>query len=659
MEVTGSSTAGDFAPSIENARIRVGGHGRLPAPSRKTPPELMTGSEDSQWIEVKGVVQSVSTENRLPPDMRAGPPQLILAIGSGRNRFNARIRNFDAGVDYRRLVDAVVSVRGACGTLFNRRRQLVGVQLFVPGMEHVRIEADASADPYELPILPINSLMQFTPAAAAGRRIHVRGAVTLVRPGQWIFVQDASGGAVLKTSSGTQVNRGDLVDATGFPTPGSYAPILSDGDFRRIGSGGLPAPVDMTNATSLSGDHDAELVTIQGYLVDQSRQGPDHVVTLQLGDSIFAGRLEEKQVTDRVRSFAKGSLLRLTGVWSPEMDENQKPLSYRVLLNSADGIVLVRSAPFWTGRRVAGILGVLGGVILLGAVWVTILRRRVREQTETMRAALESTADGILAVNPEGEVVAYNQKFAAMWGIPAALLRLRDGNLIFERVSKSLQDSGGFMERTMVLREDCEAKTDEILHCRDGKIIEQHSEPQRINGKGVGRVWGFRDVTEQRRGQEAIERARDAAELANRTKSEFLANMSHEIRTPMNGVIGMTETALDTDLTDEQRDCLDTVRTSAESLLTVINDILDFSKIEAGKLTLEVAEFNLDELPAGRDSRRGRPGRPQGTGTVVREPSGASRISAGRRRTASPGRRESGWECGEVHRGGRSRTERG
>jgi len=140
------------------------------------------------------------------------------------------------------------------------------------------------------------------------------------------------------------------------------------------------------------------------------------------------------------------------------------------------------------------------------------------------------------------------------------------------------------------------ANTEVIQYSKSGRKYYLHLEVQVVRNQ-AGQVENYiaieNDITSRVETESQLRRAKAEADAASRAKSEFLASMSHEIRTPMNGVIGMTSILMETTLTGEQRNFVNTIRTSGEALLTIINDILDFSKIESGKMELEKAPFEL------------------------------------------------------------------
>ncbi len=225
------------------------------------------------------------------------------------------------------------------------------------------------------------------------------------------------------------------------------------------------------------------------------------------------------------------------------------------------------------------------------------MRASLEQERDRLRTLIDNLPDYIFIKDKDCRLIVINRALVEMLGCESEEEII--GRTDYEFMSKELADF--YHEDDLrVLRtgESLVNREEELSTDRGHRWLLTTKVPLRSSDgeKVVGLVGICRDITQRKRAEEELRAAKEAADAANRAKSEFLANMSHEIRTPMNAIFGMTDLVLDTELTREQRDYLETVKDSAEALMGVINDILDFSKIEAGKIELDQTPFELREI---------------------------------------------------------------
>ncbi len=587
VEIQGVSIQRDFAPDVANPVLTVVGRSALPRPKAVSFAQMASTREDSRRVEVKGIIRSVAYYNGTP-NVRSNRRMLSLRLYMDDGKVQVQIPWNGAPLPSD-LVDASVRARGICGAMFSRNNQLIGVALYVPSLEDVTVLGHPPADPFSAPQMSIANLQQFGFQTALGHRIKVAGTVTAIIGSNATYVADRTGSLYIDARTGPHLVPGDRVEALGYPGFFESHVRLDDGSIRLIRPGAAPHPTSITVDQAISGAFDSVLVSMEGRIVNRSVLPNEEQLVLKAEDRIFSA-VSQAPLGD---SAPEGSVVRVTGICVEELDALQKVASFKLLVRSPGDLQIVKRAPWWSLGRALLLVGILGLGALMAFAWVAVLRRRVDEKTETLRATLESTEEGILVVDGEGRIATYNKKFQEIWKIPLTLLESADDKEAIHFVLDKIANPQEFVSKVDQVYESEEIETHDVIALKDGRTIERHSELRRLQGRNAGRVWSFRDVSARRREEEELRQAKDAAEVASCAKSEFLANMSHEIRTPMNGILGMTELALATDLTREQEEYLTLVKSSADSLLTIINDILDFSKIEAGKFLISPIETDL------------------------------------------------------------------
>jgi nitrogen fixation negative regulator NifL len=381
-------------------------------------------------------------------------------------------------------------------------------------------------------------------------------------------------------------------DGSGFPAEYGTTPIVHDGQIL----GGVVSFNDITRRKA----QEAEL-QLQHSALEAAANAiviTDRTGTIQWVNPAFT------RLTGYAREEAVGKNPRVLNAGVHDKDFF-RGLWQTVLAGSVwQGIVTNRrkdGAHYQEEMTITPVRSLRGDIDHFVAIKQDITERlraeqRLRETEAFYHSVLELAPDGLMVVNTDGDIQLANAQCEKLFGYTRKELlgkkvemlipqKIRAEHLAHRRAfaeSPSPREMGAGRELLALRNNGSEFPVEIGL----SPIPARQGENPRV-------AVSIRDITERKTAERELRAAMQKAEEATKAKSAFLANMSHEIRTPMNGIMGMTELALDTELTAEQRDYLNTVKSSADALLSLINDILDFSKIEAGRIELDPIDFLL------------------------------------------------------------------
>ena len=363
VRVRGFSGPGDYAPIITGPTLMRIGRSSMPKPMSLSWQTLVSGRDDAGWVEVAGVVHSVS-------QLRSqGWFKLVVAGNSYTVQLSHSERN-DAQPE--NLLDAQVRIRGVCGAVFNEKRQLTGLKFFVPSLRDIEVAEPAPPDS-ALQTRPIVSLLRFDPLNISIHRTKVRGTATFVDDDRGFYLQDSTAGIYVVPDGNQQITVGQSVEVTGFAVASPDGPYLADAAINLAQQPSRVSPARLGAGDLANEEYESQLVTVQGRLLEQVRGPEEDTLFLRAGNLLLRATVKGPQVS---QEFRRSSLLELTGILHNDGRATQN--SIRISVPSGSNIRIVEAASWWTPDHVIRTLIVIIFVFLGVLLWLSFAAYRVR-----------------------------------------------------------------------------------------------------------------------------------------------------------------------------------------------------------------------------------------------------------------------------------------